>query len=358
MIIKSLNLKNYRNYNKADIEFDSNVNLLVGDNGVGKTNILEAVHLLSATKSFRAKFDSDLIKYSMEFALVKAIIASEDPSDTDTDEIQIQIRRTERSERTSSKKVQINNVAKSLSKFTHHLKTVLFSPEDIDVITGSPSQRRRYLDLVLFQIDPKYKKFSSDYIKAVRRRNKILELINETGTGRDQLPYWNSMILELGEYIQEKRRELVENFNFFFSSSDNPYSKYSRDLKIEYIKNAIDTKRLNQYKEREIITRTTLIGPHRDDFTMLLNKHDMAQFASRGEQRTAMFLMKLAEFNYIYSMLEIKPVLLLDDIFSELDSDHKEAVLSFINNQQTIITTSSTSELPDIHISKTIRLPL
>ncbi len=356
MIIKSLKLKNYRNYSDLQLEFDSGINLLVGDNGVGKTNILESIHLLASTKSFRARYDSDLISYNKGFTTVQGEIAPY--QDTDTDHIQIHIKRTDRTDKTSTKTAQINNVAKSLSKFTHHLKTVLFSPEDIDVITGSPSQRRKYLDLVLFQIDPKYKKFSSDYIKTVRRRNKILELINETRTGQDQLPYWNSKLLELGEYIQQKRQELIEQFNTFFSSRENPYSKYSSHLTIDYDQNLVDTKRLNTYKDREIAARTTLIGPHRDDFTLLLKGRDMAQFASRGEQRTAMFLMKLAEFHYIYSILDQKPVLLLDDIFSELDADHKDAILSFINNQQTIITTSSATELPKLHISKTIQLPL
>jgi len=356
MIIKSLNLKNYRNYNQAKFEFDPNINLIVGDNGVGKTNVLEAVHLLSSAKSYRAKYDSDLINYSKEFALVKAKIAT--PDQKDVDNLQIQIARTDRSPNTSSKKVEINNVAKTLSKFTHHLKTVLFSPEDIEIITGPPSQRRKYLDLILYQTDEKYKKYSSDYTKAVRRRNKILDLINETGNGEDQLPYYNSILLKLGEYIQQKREELFAHFNSFFTSSENPYSIYASDLKVKYDINAINTRRLNDYKRKEIAAKSTLLGPHRDDFLIYLKNKDMAQFASRGEQRTAMFLLKLSEFYYIYSLLGIKPVLLLDDIFSELDTDHKEAILTFINNQQTLITTSSAADIPQIHISKTINLPL
>lgn len=356
MIIKILNLKNYRNYQQTNVEFDPNVNLIVGDNGVGKTNILEAIHLLSSAKSYRAKYDSDLINYDKEFALVEATITSNDQKDTDN--LQIQIARTDRSPNTSTKKVKINNVAKSQSKFTHHLKTVLFSPEDIDIITGSPSQRRKYLDLVLYQVDQKYKKCTTDYTKAIRRRNKILELINETGSGADQLPYYNSKILKLGEYIQQKREELITYFNNFFTSSQNPYAIYATDLKVTYDKNAIDTKRLKDYKQKEIAAKNTLIGPHRDDFIIYQKNKDMAQFASRGEQRTAMFLLKLAEFYYIYSLLEIKPVLLLDDIFSELDTDHKEAILTFINNQQTLITTSTAADIPKIHISKTINLPL
>jgi len=353
MIIKSLKLTNFRNHKKLNLDFDPRINLLVGNNGVGKTNILESIHLLSSTKSFRAKYDSDLISHDKEFAQIEAEISSQE----ETDRILMQIRRTERSEKTSVKKVKINNVAKSLSNFTHYLKSVLFSPEDIDVITGSPSQRRKYLDLVLYQIDSKYKKHSTDYQKAVRRRNKILELISETGSGQDQLPFWNNKILELGEYIQQKRSELLEQFNIFFQSSENPYSKYSHNLQIIYEQNLVDTKRLYEYKNREIRAKTTLIGPHRDDFIFHLQQKDMSQFASRGEQRTAMFLMKLAEFQYIYSKLNVRPVLLLDDIFSELDPQHREAILSFINDKQTIITTSSDKELPEIYISKTVNLP-
>ena len=353
MIIKNLKLTNYRNHKSLKLGFDPQINLLVGDNGIGKTNILESIHLLSSTRSFRAKYDSDLIAHNRKFTLIEAEIST----DNEMDQIQMQILHTERSDKTSVKKVKINNVAKSLSNFTHYLKSVMFSPEDIDVITGSPSLRRKYLDLVLYQIDSKYKKYSTDYLKAVRRRNKILELIKETNSGQDQLPYWNNKILELGEYIQQKRTDILNEFNNFFKSSDNPYSKYSHQLKVLYQPNVIDTKRLHEYKSREVAAKTTLIGPHRDDFIFYLQQKDMSQFASRGEQRTAMFLMKLAEFQYIYSKLDVKPILLLDDIFSELDPEHREAILSFINNQQTIITTSSATELPEIYISKTINLP-
>lgn len=353
MNIKRLKLTNYRNHQNLTLEFSPDINIIIGDNGTGKTNILEAINLLSTSRSFRARYDSDLIAHREEFTLIEAEISLEQESD----KIQMQIKRTERSENTSVKKVKVNNVARSLSKFTHHLKSVLFSPEDIDIITGSPSQRRKYLDLVLFQVDTKYKKQTTAYQKAVRRRNKILELILENGSGHDQLPYWNNKILELGEYIQQKRQELVLYFNNYFDSADNPYSNYSHNLKVEYEQNLIDTKRLRNYKSREIGAKTTLIGPHRDDFILLLQQKDMSQFSSRGEQRTAMFLMKLAEFKYIYSKLDIKPVLLLDDIFSELDPEHREAVLSFINDQQTIMTTSTATELPDIEISNTIELP-
>jgi len=354
MIIKSLNLTNFRNHKKTKLVFDENVNLLIGDNGVGKTNILEAIHLLATSHSFRAKYDSDLISHHQEFTLIEAVISTQN----EEDRVQMQIQRTPRSDKTSVKKVKINNVTKSLGSFTHHLKSVLFSPEDIDIITGPPSLRRRLIDSALFQVEPKYKLYSVDYHKALRRRNKVLELISETGRGEEQLPFWNSKILELGEYIQQKRAGLLAYFNQFFRSAKNPYSKYSKGLDTTYEQNLLDTKSLLEYKSREIAAKTTLVGPHRDDFILYLQQKDMSQFASRGEQRTAMFLMKLAEFNYIHQELGVKPILLLDDIFSELDPEHREAILNFASEQQTIITTSSQTELPEPLISKVIHLPL
>lgn len=352
MILKNIKLSNYRNHSKLELDFDPAVNLISGPNGIGKTNILEAINLLATTKSFRAKYDRDLINHERDFTKVEATVETPD----DNENLQLQIAKTERSERTSVKKVKVNNVARSLSKFSHFLKCVVFSPEDLDIITGSPSLRRRYLDSVLYQTDSKYKKTLNDYQKAVRSRNKLLEAINETGSGRDQLPFWNDKVLELGTYIQEKRTSFVAHVNNYLESRDNPYARYANKLKIVYTPNEVSTKRINEYAEREIITRTTLIGPHRDDFSIEQAGADMAQFASRGEQRTAVFLLKLAEFAFIKNQTDVKPILLLDDIFSELDAQHKEAILSFINDNQTIITSASAQELPEVYISKTIKL--
>ncbi len=352
MIIKSLKLTNYRNHKKLTLEPEANTNLILGDNGKGKTNILEAIHLLSTTKSFRARYDRDLISHDEKFAIIEAKLTLDSASET----LLMQISKTPRADHTSTKKVKINNVARPLHNFTHYLKSVFFSPEDIDIITGSPSLRRRYADLVLFQVDDKYKKYHRSYLQAVRRRNKILEALHEQQNALDQLPYWNDKILEYGEYVQIKRSDLVNQLNLYFKSADNPHQKYSRDLQIAYKQNTLDTKRLLEYKDKEIIAKSTLIGPHRDDLVILQKNRDMAQFSSRGEQRTAMFLMKIAEYSYIQTQTEVKPVLLLDDIFSELDLEHRQAILSFINDKQTIITTASSLELPQGFVSKTFNL--
>lgn len=369
MIIKSIYLKNYRNHKDLKLELSPKINLITGANGVGKTNILEAIHLLSTTKSFRARFDRDLINHDESFTKVEArIIAGSQLMDIEgtkdntkssihhLDTIDISVIKSDRSVNTSSKKVKINNVPKTLSSFSHSLKTVLFSPEDIETITGSPSNRRKYLDMVLIQTIPSYKKSLNIYQNSLKRRNKLLESIKETHKGLDQLPFWNNKILESGEFIQQIREDYLLYVNAFLASVANPYSKYANKLNIKYKLNKMDSKRLLEYKEKEIQAKTTLIGPHRDDLSILQSDLDMAQFSSRGEQRTAMFLLKLAEFNYINTKLETSPVLLLDDIFSELDEEHKQAILSFINDQQTVITTAYEKDLPSLFISKTIHL--
>jgi DNA replication and repair protein RecF len=352
MIIKSLKLTNYRNHNDLHLIPDESVNLIIGDNGTGKTNILEAVHLLSTTKSFRAKYDRDLISYDKEFALIEARIESS----TETEKLQLQIIKTPRSEHTSKKTAKLNNVSKSLNNFTHYLKSVLFTPEDIELITGSPSLRRKFMDLVLYQVEESYRKNLRKYLKAVRQRNKLLEKINLSGEGEDQLPYWNSQLLELGEYIQQKRSEFFAQLNNYFNNSENPHYRYSKTLEIIYEKNVLDTKRLLEYKNREIAAKRTLLGPHLDDFSLLFENREMSQFSSRGEQRTAVFLMKIAEYEYIRSKTNDLPVLLLDDIFSELDPEHKESILSFINSKQTLITSTTDNDLPGANIAKTINL--
>jgi DNA replication and repair protein RecF len=235
---------------------------------------------------------------------------------------------------------------------------VLFSPEDIDLITGAPALRRKYLNMLLFQADRKYKKGTGDYLKAVIRRNKLLEKIRETGRGHDELPFWNDKILSTGEYIQQKRQEVLSYLDSFLKRDSTSEIRKGKGFGIKYVMNEISTKRLLEYKDKEILAGKTLIGPHRDDLEFLMDEAPMAQFSSRGEQRTAVFLIKQAECSYIKAQSEAEPVLLLDDIFSELDREHREAIISFISGRQTFITAAIEREFTDLYINKTIRLPI
>jgi len=332
MQIKNLTLRNFRNHKNLDISFEDNINLILGENGVGKTNILEAIHFISTTKSSKAQYDKDVINYESDFCTIVLTDA--------TNNLELQILNKEQFNNASTKKAKVNKTPKSLNYFAGMFNSVLFIPEDIEIITGSPSIRRKYLDMVLIQTSDGYKKTITLYTKAIRQRNKLLETLYEGGFGFGQIDYWNQQILELGTIIQQKRME-------FFEYIENKIQEYNYKLngpkfklKVIYKMNEISKERMAKYKDTEIAAKTTLVGPHRDDFELLFNDKNIAYFGSRGQQRTALLALKLAEIDFIENKTNEKPVLLLDDIFSELDEHHKNTVLEVIKNQQTIITST------------------
>lgn len=218
--------------------------------------------------------------------------------------------------------------------------SVFFSPTDIQLITGSPSLRRKYLDSVLFQVDNQYRYDINDYQKAVKQRNKVLEKLRNGFVQIDQLDFWNSKILNLGENIQDTRKNLISHINQILNDTVSNLNGSDTKCKIKYKMNKITKERLNEYESAEITSKTTLIGPHRDDIQFIFNEFDLADFGSRGQQRTVVLGLKLCEIDFITQKATHRPVLLLDDIFSELDPLHKKAVNSIINKQQTIITTA------------------
>ncbi len=336
MKINTLKLKNFRNHNSLEINFKGKSALIKGFNGAGKTNILEAIHLLSTTKSLRTKYDRELINHDADFAHVVANAALNGTEAT----IEMTIVKNPKYINSSKKVVKIDKVSKTLANFTGTLNSVLFTPTDIEVITGSPSIRRDYIDSIFFQINREYKKASLEYAKAIRQRNKVLELIATEHRGYNQLPYWNEKILDRGEFIQNQRHKLIDFFAERMPHYANLLGNSEDLLEIKYLKNEISEKRLNDYKEKEIITKRTLVGPHRDDFEIFFNGFNIANFGSRGQQRTTILTLKLCEIDFLSEHTKKRPILLLDDIFSELDPLHREAVESIMELQQTIVTTA------------------
>jgi len=338
MKILELKLTNFRNHKKLHLDLDHEMILITGPNGVGKSNILEAINVLATGRSLRARFDKDLISYGTNFSISTGKIENSSGKYS----LEIQVLKGDDDTNISSKKAKINKVAKSLTSFSGIFNSVIFSPEDLNIITGSPSERRRYIDSILVQTDKNYKRNTSAYVKAVRQRNKILEKISEEGRGWDEIGFWTKKCLEHGRYIQQKRAELFEYFNEKITGVAKMLNGHETKVEINYLKNEISEDRLRKHEQHEISARTTLVGPHRDDFRIDHKEHNLAEFGSRGEQRSLMLALKICEIGYIEDQNKERPVLLLDDIFSELDEKHRNSVYNIMDKQQTIITNTET----------------
>lgn len=319
-MIQKIRLTNFRNFKKKVFEFSDDVTVVIGANGIGKTNILESLFILSTGKSFKARVEEEMISYDEEFAKIEG----------KTKEPRLDAVLTKNSAR---KKLLVNGISRRLVDFAGHFKVVLFGPWDMDLVTESPSVRRRFLDTVLSQVDREYRRAISSYEKGLRQRNRILSKIREEGVSRTQLIFWDKLLIKNGDYITQKRQEFVEYINGSNQISDHK-------LSIHYDKSVISESRLEQYKDEEVAAATTLVGPHRDDLVFYMDARNMASYASRGEQRMAVLWLKLAELSFIEEKTNEKPTLLLDDIFSELDHEHRNIVVETSKNQQTIITTA------------------
>ena len=361
MPITKLNLQNIRRFSDKQIDFQNSLNIIVGPNAIGKTIILEAIFMLSLGKSFRAEQDREIISFDEDLGRIGGTISY--PNEATKLEL-VLTNGVVMGEKTPYKKFFVNGVAKSMSDFTGRLKVVLFWPQDMELVTNSPSLRRRYLDFVLMQTDPEYRRTIVSYEKGIRQRNKILEAIREGNARRHQLMFWDQLLIKAGEYISRKREEYIDFVNKLQISSANRQSELKMpNYQLDYDKSIISADRLMQYKEEEVAAGVTLVGPHRDDIKFRIKNlelrikneeyRDLSHYGSRGEQRLAILWLKLGELAFFEDQCQDKPILLLDDIFSELDRDHRQIIFNMIGDKQTIITTSDL-QLIDAKIIKNV----
>jgi DNA replication and repair protein RecF len=341
MNISCLKLKNFRNHLNKQVDLKTDLTLILGKNGSGKTNILEAIYVMATGKSQRAKYDKDLINYDHNFCSIYAQVTNLQ----DDYELEMQIVQENPDTNISSKAAKVNKVSKSILAFTGIFNAVLFVPEDIAMLTGSPSERRRYLDLLLIQTDREYRRSLSAYTKALRQRNKLLEQICETGVGRDQLSFWTEQVVKQGTYICHKRTDFIDFANSKLPELLRALENHSTDAKIDYKHSKITDERMATYADKEVWAKSTLIGPHREDFAMTFNGHNVAEFGSRGQQRTLLLSLKLIELDFIEKNKGERPVLLLDDIFSELDEQHRKTIFDVVTKQQTVITSAESVKI-------------
>lgn len=313
MILSELTLQQFRSYTKRTFAFSPKTTLIIGPNTAGKTNILEAIMMMATGKSFRADVDSETIKWGSEFGRVKGTV--------DDTKLEIVL--------TSSKKYTVNGIPRRQIDFIGNLRAVLFWPEHLELVTDSPSIRRKYLDSVLVQVDREYRRNLVSYERGLRQRNRLLDLINEGKAHRHQLLFWDQLLIKSGGYLTDARGAFIAFIN-----------NHNSDFHIEYDKSVISETRLNEYKDEEIAAKATLVGPHRDDFLITKNDFDLSKYGSRGEQRLAILRLKLAELSFVEEKSGERPLLILDDIFSELDARHRELVLDLLGKQQTIVSSA------------------
>lgn len=336
MILKKLLLHNFRSYHEYSLPV-SFTTLITGPNTAGKTNIIESIWLLATGKSFRAEQDVQMITFNEEVARVKASIEE----DMQQEIIEVVVAYGPATGGRLVKRYLLNDIAKRRVDFAGRLPAVLFSPEELDIVSGSPSLRRAFLHMVLEQVDNEYRRAGILYDKALRRRNALLSIAKETGKRvKEQFSYWDNLLITSGQYITKKRIEFITFMN--------TQKKDMFTLHIEYDASTVSEERLAHYADAEVGAGVTLVGPHRDDILIYHDGKNLRYFGSRGQQRLAVLQLKLFQLLYIETVLQKKPLLLLDDIFSELDSRHMGLVLSMIDRQQTIMTTTH-KEFLDMH---------
>lgn len=341
MILQSISLNNFRSYPKATFSFDPQSTLIVGHNTAGKTNIIEAIILLLTGKSFRSEQDMNMIRLGEDLGRITGSVIGEEKID-----LEVTLTRGMVSEvKTPYRRYLVNGVPRRRIDFTGKLPAVLFKPDDLEIVIGTPSKRREFMDDVLEQASSEYRRALLDYTRGLRQRNALLEHMRDTGQRhQQQLMYWNEVLITNGQLITSMREELLEYLQQEGVKAEKKKPLFSYIL--EYDKSVISDERLEQYKEQELAAANTLVGPHRDDFIInMFDKTkkrvlDVKYFGSRGQQRLAILELKRMQLSYIQDRIGLKPLLLLDDVFSELDQDHIDLVLGLIGKQQTVITTT------------------
>lgn len=340
MQIQKIRLTDFRNFKGKLLEFSDGITVILGPNASGKTNILEGLYLLSAGKSFKAKIEEEMINYAFDLARVKGRIKKEG----ERQDLEVVLTRgfleigKSSPEKVAKKKLMLNNLPKRLIDFAGNFKVVLFGPWDLELVTESPSHRRDFLNAVLSQVDREYRRSILSYERGLRQRNRLLLRIREENLSRNQLLFWDRLLIRTGDYLSSKRQDFIDFVNKTEGLNHQVF-------KLEYDRSVISEGRLEQYKEEEVAAATTLVGPHRDDFIFKIEgkkiiDRDLTKFGSRGEQRMGVLWLKLRELAFVEAKSGERPTLILDDIFSELDHEHRKIAMEAAQKQQTIITTA------------------
>lgn len=345
MYVSSVELKNYRNYEYACVEFKDGINILYGDNAQGKTNILESLYLCATTKSHRGSKDKELIMFDAPEAHIRMTVNKKDVDHR----IDFHLRRTK------GKGAAIDGMMiKKSSELLGMVHMILFSPEDLGIIKNGPGERRRFMDMELCQLDKIYMNQLSNYNKILNQRNSLLKQIYFSRDLVETLDIWDSQMVKYGENIIKIRDTFVKDLNVILTDihekltggREHLFLEYEPSVSVENYERELKSKR-----DRDLKIMSTSIGPHRDDISFLVDGMDIRKYGSQGQQRTAALSLKLAEIKLVERMIGDKPVLLLDDVLSELDGNRKNYLMESISGIQTIITCTGLDEFVEGRVS-------
>ncbi len=345
MIIESLSLKNYRNYENLNLNFSDGTNIFYGNNAQGKTNILEAVYMSGTTKSHRTNKDLELIRFTEQESHISTILKKDGISH----KIDIHLKNNK------SKGVAIDGIPiKKASELFGMINFVFFSPEDLNIIKNGPAEKRRFMDMELCQLNKIYLSDLANYNKIILQRNKLLKDFYFRSDLEDTLDIWDMQLFEYGKRIIEMREALVERLNEIIYDIHLSLSGGKEHLKVVYLKNCEKEEFLSQLKknrERDLKLKTTSVGPHRDDLGFFFDDMDVRKYGSQGQQRCAALSLKLSEIELVKSIIKDTPILLLDDVLSELDKNRQNYLLNHIHDIQAMITCTGLDEFVNCRFS-------
>ena len=332
MIVDSIKLENFRNYQSLKLKFDKGTNIFYGDNAQGKTNILESVYVCGTTRSHRSSKDREMIQFAQEESHIRMkIIRGGSPVNID---MHLRKNRT--------KGIAINGVPiRKASELFGVANFVFFSPEDLNIIKNGPGERRRFIDMELCQLNKVYMHNLANYNKIVIQRNKLLKEISFRPDFLDTLDIWDMQMVEYGKKVIEERKIFISRLNEIMREIHGRLSGSREEILISYETNVQAEEfgeTLKRNRDRDLKVKVALVGPHRDDIFFQINNVDIRKFVSQGQQRTAALSLKLSEIELVKQELGDTPILLLDDVLSELDSHRQGYLLDSIHDIQTLIT--------------------
>lgn len=336
MQILDLKLLNFRNYEKLELHFNPYKNIIIGKNGMGKTNIVEAIYVLALTKSFRGSKENVIIKYNTDLARIEGTI-----KDKYKDTYKVIIKNNE-------KKVKINNTnIDRISDYISRINIVLFTSEDLKLIKDTPNTRRKLINIELSQFSNDYLKILTMYNKVLKQRNSYLKLLYVNGNAsKDYFDILTNQLIEIGMKVNKYRADFIDNISKYIEDNYEKITKKS-GLKLVYKSDFLNKSKeelIKMYKRelnRDITLGKTNIGVHRDDYEFYLNDKNLKDYGSEGEQKNAVISLKLAEINIFKEEKNVNPILILDDLFSELDQQKINNILKFISEDiQTFVTTT------------------